>query len=367
MLEFRACNKCIESDDELFKSSPHDESSCDSPVDESSCGSSGRSGGSGVNGLINVEHRRKLSNYICIDQKSKKSKLSLTRFPVSNPWLHQGGASALKPSSLTAGEVPPPPLIPPDPPDHASPFSPQNYPPLGSSPNPSQKSKLPTFSKKSGPSTVSNSTKDSVAQSPISTTLSAVSFGSIQSAIVDLETLLRNPISSLIPQTTLPSEPTKHPLSVSLYQPPPWLGTINLRSPPPKPSQKTPAKGKSKNKHKEVLKASTSTPTADLEVNNMPPSSTAVEVVTDNVLQDLNSSHSSLLFTYVHKKKHSFSKKKASTKKPSHTITAPSSPKKNLSPSDFMEKKKLKRTRSDPSFDSPPHQSTCTHLHYHSA
>ena len=39
MLEFRACNKCIESDDELFKSSPHDESSCDSPVDESSCGS----------------------------------------------------------------------------------------------------------------------------------------------------------------------------------------------------------------------------------------------------------------------------------------------------------------------------------------
>lgn len=132
-------------------------------------------------------------------------------------------------------------------------------------------------------------------------------------------------------------------------------------------SQKTPAKGKSKNKHKEVLKASTSTPTADLEVNNMPPSSTAVEVVTDNVLQDLNSSHSSLLFTYVHKKKHSFSKKKASTKKPSHTITAPSSQKKNLSPSDFMEKKKLKRTRSDPSFDSPPHQSTCTHLHYHSA
>ncbi|KAG2305578.1 hypothetical protein Bca4012_085114 [Brassica carinata] len=59
-------------------------------------------------------------------------------------------------------------------------------------------------------------------------------------------------------------------------------------------------------------------------------------------------------------------KKFTSTKKPAQkapivlTITAPSSPTSLLSPSEFMEKKKLKRSRSDPSFDSPPHSNACT-------
>ncbi|XP_018460169.1 leucine-rich repeat extensin-like protein 5 [Raphanus sativus] len=98
---------------------------------------------------------------------------------MSNPWHLQGGASALKPSPLTAGETPPPPLIPPDPPDLATPFSPQNYPPLGTSPpftkNRKQSSSKDTVNPSSQPFTASTN-----AQSPITTSLATVSFGSIQ-------------------------------------------------------------------------------------------------------------------------------------------------------------------------------------------
>ncbi|CAH8334362.1 unnamed protein product [Eruca vesicaria subsp. sativa] len=101
---------------------------------------------------------------------------------MSNPWLHQSGASALKPSPLTAGEVPPPPLIPPDPPpEPSSPFSPQNYPPLGTPVLGS--SKQSSSKKKPVNLSVTNLVADVGHQLRATTTLPAVPIGSIQCAI----------------------------------------------------------------------------------------------------------------------------------------------------------------------------------------
>ncbi|CAH8319111.1 unnamed protein product [Eruca vesicaria subsp. sativa] len=104
---------------------------------------------------------------------------------MSNAWLHQGGASALKPSPLTAGEVPPPPLIPPDPPpdplthDHSppsSPFSPQNYPPLGTS-----VPKQSTYRKRSV--TPVSKTAEIDHQLPTTVSSTTVPIGTIQCAV----------------------------------------------------------------------------------------------------------------------------------------------------------------------------------------
>lgn len=129
-------------------------------------------------------------------------------------------------------------------------------------------------------------------------------------------------------------------------------------------AQKSSAKGKNKQKQKECPSATITGPAQNLAVSDVPSlsttpaTSTPYAEVVDTVMNAHVPSQSPFVFSVP--KKPSFSKKKPSTKKPPLTSTAPSSPKNNLSPSEFMEKKKLKRSRSDPSFDSPPHLNACT-------
>ncbi|XP_018460158.2 uncharacterized protein LOC108831089 [Raphanus sativus] len=123
--------------------------------------------------------------------------------------------------------------------------------------------------------------------------------------------------------------------------------------------QKTPLKGKSKSRKKAAR------PTTSSAVNTDDPSGPKVPPDPKDTVG--NSTAPMVLDPILASTSFSFgsninlpSTKKPPSRKSSQISSSPSTPKKPLSLSEFAEKKKLKRTRSDPSFDSPPHQTAST-------